>query len=287
MTNGKTWLKHDDKLLAKACATARSSAAPSDVRNAAATSRIFVEYVATIFHAQLANELGEFHERERTWQSIQTRLKKEHKQIAYNVSHSHDDDDEIEAEDEDEDELEHKADNEIEAAAEHEHEHEFVCTEVEDNAQAHIDETAAAQKGSSSSDEESDDEHAGGQLSCWESDVASPLPCEAQRARLLRKKKQKQNTHIKFDDDSKPLPLTAEDDEAEVDCTNAIDTLGDIETCLPPFPSLPLPSLLFAIPSLLFAVPSLLFAVPCLALPCLPTPTSTPTPTPTQIRTQT
>ena len=44
-----------------------------------------------------------------TWQSVQTRSKRAHKQIAYNVSHSHDDDDKIEAEDEDEDELEHAA----------------------------------------------------------------------------------------------------------------------------------------------------------------------------------
>jgi hypothetical protein len=72
---------------------------------------------------------------------------------------------------------------------------------------------------SASSDDESDDDVDGGDDGCF------PVPCDEERARLLRNTIQ--NSHIKFDDDSgAPIPPTAKA-EAKDDFTQPIETLGD------------------------------------------------------------
>jgi hypothetical protein len=247
---GSRWLPHEDAVLAKVGAAARE-AAPDRVRDRSVSDPVFLRYVADHFHADP-------NVRERTDEAILTRLKKEHKAIAYNRSSSsssrssrssrssnnddccsthddgEDDDDDEPGAQKDEDDVPREDAHPTSVSFEDE---DFAALERSSSSATTRISARSTASSSASSDDGSDDEsddHADGGDDGWFS-----VPCDANRARLLRKTKP--NSHIKFDDDSEePIPPTAKA-EAEDDFTKAIETLGDtlpaaawLPGCLPP-----------------------------------------------------
>lgn len=242
---GSRWLPHEDAVLAKVGAAARE-AAPDRVRDRSVGDPVFLRYVADQFHADP-------NVRERTDEAILTRLKKEHKAIAYNRSSrsssrssrsrsssnnddccsTHDD-----GEDDDDDEPGAQKDEDDvpgETSVSFEEEDFAALERSSSSATTRISARSTASSSASSddgSDDESDDHVDGGD------DGWFLVPCDANRARLLRQTKQ--NSHIKFDDDSEE-PIPPAKAEAKDDFTKAIETLGDtlpaaawLPGCLPP-----------------------------------------------------
>ena len=80
---GIEWQKHEDAVLAKVCAAARGLGAPANVRGISPTNAVFVRYVQERFHAELAAAAHNEEIQTRSASAIQTRLKTEHRAIAY------------------------------------------------------------------------------------------------------------------------------------------------------------------------------------------------------------
>ena len=254
---GSRWQPHEDAVLAKVGAAARE-AAPDTVRDRSVGDPVFLRYVADQFHTDPSVQ-------ERSDEAILTRLKKHHKAIATNrakkrssrsssrssrSSSSNDDccstHDDGEDDDDDDGEDDGDDDDDDEAGAQRD-EDEVLDLAGEDahpfsddrlssmmrsspttikrnyrhstSVQRH---SVAATASSSASSDDEDDDHVDGGDDGW-----FPVPCHANRARLLRKTIQ--NSHIKFDDDSEePIPPTATAKaEAKDDFTQPIETLGD------------------------------------------------------------